>query len=121
MHATVGLSDPTEYQSKLETFDEKTKPNSNVEEHNHRETRPGTVERKKLKPSAYGRNPRDTTRNRREEGKRISRLAGAVQRQLALDRQPSLSAAVPEAYPSTISLVAIMEARSAKFMRDIAS
>ena len=62
---------------------------------------------------------RDKARNRREE-ERIHRIARETQRQLVLDCQPSLPAAVPEAYPATISHVAIMAARSAKFMRGIA-
>jgi hypothetical protein len=63
---------------------------------------------------------RDKARNRREGEERINRIARAIQRQLALDCQPNPPAAVPEGHTSTISLVAIMEARSAKFMRDIA-
>jgi hypothetical protein len=63
---------------------------------------------------------RDKARHRREEEERITRTARAVQRQLALSYEPSQPAAVPVAQSSTISLVAIMEARSAKFMRDIA-
>lgn len=63
---------------------------------------------------------RDKARNRREDEERITRIARAVQRQLALNCQPSQPAAVPIAQSSTTSLVAIMEARSAKFMRDIA-
>ncbi|KAF2871037.1 hypothetical protein BDV95DRAFT_573127 [Massariosphaeria phaeospora] len=43
-----------------------------------------------------------------------------MQRQQTLDCQPSQPAAVLEAQSSTISLAAIIEARSAKFMRDIA-
>lgn len=63
---------------------------------------------------------RDKVRNRREEEERITRIARAVQRQLALSYEPSQPAAVPVAQSSIISLVAIMEARSAKFMRDMA-
>ncbi|KAH5617516.1 hypothetical protein HBI23_255110 [Parastagonospora nodorum] len=63
---------------------------------------------------------RDKARNRREEEERISRITGAVQRQLALDCQQKLPPAVPEEPSSTVSLVAIMEARSSKVMRDIA-
>lgn len=63
---------------------------------------------------------RDKARNRREEEERINRIVRATQRQLILNCQPSLPAAVPEPYPPTISLVAIMEARPAKFMRNIA-
>jgi hypothetical protein len=62
---------------------------------------------------------RDKARNQREE-ERTNRIARAVQRQRALDCQLSQPAAVPEAQSSTISLVALMEARSAKLMRDIA-
>lgn len=63
---------------------------------------------------------RDKVRNWREEEERITRIAWAVQRQLALSYEPSQPATVPVAQSSTISLVAITEARSAKFMRDIA-
>jgi hypothetical protein len=63
---------------------------------------------------------RDKARNRREEEERISRITGAVQRQLALDCQQKLPPAVPEEPSSTVLLVAIMEARSSKVMRDIA-
>jgi hypothetical protein len=63
---------------------------------------------------------RDKARNRREEEERMSRIARAAQRQQALDCQLSQPAAVPEAQSSTISLVALMESRSAKFMREIA-
>jgi hypothetical protein len=63
---------------------------------------------------------RDKARNRREEEERISRIARAVQRQQVLDCKPSLLVAIPEAQSSTISLIAIMETRSAKFMHDIA-
>jgi hypothetical protein len=62
---------------------------------------------------------RDKARNQLEE-ERTNRIARAVQRQRALDFQLSQPAAVPEAQSSTISIVAIMEARSAKLMRDIA-
>jgi len=59
---------------------------------------------------------RDEARSRREE-ERISRVARATQRQLALDCQSQLSlpAAVLGGHTSTILLAAIMEARSAKF------
>lgn len=63
---------------------------------------------------------RDKARNRREDEERITRIARAVQRQLALDCQPSQPAAVPIAQSSTTSLVVIMEARSVKLMQDIA-
>ncbi|RYN16212.1 hypothetical protein AA0115_g12489 [Alternaria tenuissima] len=63
---------------------------------------------------------RDKARNRREDEERITRIARAIQQQPALNYQPSQSAAVPVAQSSTISLVAIMEARSVKFMRDVA-
>jgi hypothetical protein len=62
---------------------------------------------------------RDRARNRRVE-ESISRLARSIQQQLAVDRQPNPPAAVPESEPSTISLVTIMEGRSAKFMQNIA-
>jgi hypothetical protein len=63
---------------------------------------------------------RDKARNRREEEERIGRVTRAIQRQLPLDCRPSLPPAVPEAHSPTISPVAIMEARSAKLMQDIA-
>jgi hypothetical protein len=63
---------------------------------------------------------RDKARKWREEDERITRITRAVQRQLALNCQLSQPAAISEAQSSTISLVAIMEARLAKFMRDIA-
>jgi hypothetical protein len=63
---------------------------------------------------------RDKARNQREEDERITRITRAVQRQLALNCQPSQPAAISEAQSTTISLVAIMEVRSAKFMRDVA-
>ena len=63
---------------------------------------------------------RDKARNRREEEEKITRIARALQRQLALDCQQKLPAAVPQGPSSMISLVAIMEARSAKVMRNIA-
>lgn len=63
---------------------------------------------------------RDKARNRIEEEERIGRITRAVQGQLALDCQRKLPEVVPEEPPSTVPLVAIMEARSAKFMQDIA-
>ena len=59
-------------------------------------------------------------RNQREDEESINRIVRAVQQQLALNCQLTQPAAVPVAQSSTISLVAIMEARSAKFMRNIA-
>ncbi|KAF2788652.1 hypothetical protein K505DRAFT_341918 [Melanomma pulvis-pyrius CBS 109.77] len=62
---------------------------------------------------------RDKARNQREE-ERISRVTRATQQQLVLDCQLSLLAAVLGVFLSTISLVAIIEARLAKFMQNIA-
>jgi hypothetical protein len=69
---------------------------------------------------------RDKARNRREQDERINSFTHAVQRYLALNRgavppaanPPSI--AVPEEDPSCICQASIMEARSDKFMRNIA-
>ena len=63
---------------------------------------------------------RDKARRRRETQEEITRIAVAVQRQLALVRQPSSPAAKPEVHTSTVSLITIMEKRSAEFMQNIA-
>jgi hypothetical protein len=56
------------------------KPNLNVNEQNHREARPGTVERKKAAERRRAQSQRDKSRNRREEEEKISRIARVTQR-----------------------------------------
>lgn len=86
---------------------------------NRREEAEGEEEKAEAK-RRRAQSQRDKARNWCEEEERIGRITRAIQRQLTLDCQPNLPAAVPEGCISTISLVAIMDARSAKFIRDIA-